>query len=342
MARERARRVGGLVPRRGLQRAGAIRLGHAGAEAATRTQGRETAERVSLAGSPHGLALKHSRSRSRRPASSRLFAPVTNRGRRSACSSSACQRRRTSRRWPTSRSPRTRWRTSSSRTPLHRPLRVGPALGAAVAGRRDPASPAAGRVHVRGRAVHAGGLAGARRRDRRRQLRLRDRARHAAPLDVGRAGAMRSARRSWRRCSSARCATRGVPRSGWPSRPGSPTTGLGEHVRLERLRDRRRSRGSTCVPATATIVNAGRAPRRPKVVGRRRAQAPAAAHVMRAGATRGRSPSAATEAAVVGVGMAERRRARSRRAARAAATIASAMPFSPASKTTAPPSSSSR
>ena len=34
-----------------------IRLGHAGAAAATRTQGRETAERVPLADSPHGLAL---------------------------------------------------------------------------------------------------------------------------------------------------------------------------------------------------------------------------------------------------------------------------------------------
>ena len=35
-----------------------FRLGHAGA-AATRTQGRETAERVPLAGSPHGRALRH-------------------------------------------------------------------------------------------------------------------------------------------------------------------------------------------------------------------------------------------------------------------------------------------
>ena len=45
--------------------------------------------------------------------------------------------------------------------PLHGPVRVGAALGAPVAGGRDPASPAAGVVYVRGGAVHARGLAGA-------------------------------------------------------------------------------------------------------------------------------------------------------------------------------------
>src|SRR5687768_15585812 len=34
-----------------------VRLGHAGSAAATRAQGRETAERVPLTGSPHGRAL---------------------------------------------------------------------------------------------------------------------------------------------------------------------------------------------------------------------------------------------------------------------------------------------
>src|SRR5215203_2015551 len=34
-----------------------VRLGHAASEAAGRTQGRETAERVPLTGSPQGLAL---------------------------------------------------------------------------------------------------------------------------------------------------------------------------------------------------------------------------------------------------------------------------------------------
>ncbi|MCA1697915.1 MAG: serine/threonine-protein phosphatase, partial [Actinobacteria bacterium] len=58
-----------------------IRLGHAGARAATRTQGRETAERVPLAGSPHGLALRNQAVEVEDGAGeSRLFAPVTNRG----------------------------------------------------------------------------------------------------------------------------------------------------------------------------------------------------------------------------------------------------------------------
>ena len=58
-----------------------IRLGHADAQGATRTQGRETAERVPLAGSPHGRALKHQRVEIERDAGeARVFAPVTNRG----------------------------------------------------------------------------------------------------------------------------------------------------------------------------------------------------------------------------------------------------------------------
>lgn len=57
-----------------------VRLGHGGA-AATRTQGRETAERVPLADSPHGLALKHQVVEiEARDGDWRLFAPVTNRG----------------------------------------------------------------------------------------------------------------------------------------------------------------------------------------------------------------------------------------------------------------------
>src|SRR3954467_12852236 len=58
-----------------------IRLGHAASEAAGRTQGRETAERVPLSASPQGRALstqtvevKHG------GAEVRVFAPVTNRG----------------------------------------------------------------------------------------------------------------------------------------------------------------------------------------------------------------------------------------------------------------------
>src|SRR5215213_6792838 len=38
-----------------------IRLGHAGSDSATRTQGRETADRVPLSGTPHGAALSGQR-----------------------------------------------------------------------------------------------------------------------------------------------------------------------------------------------------------------------------------------------------------------------------------------
>jgi serine phosphatase RsbU (regulator of sigma subunit) len=58
-----------------------IRLGHSGAAAATRTQGRETAERVALAGSPHGEALMSQTVQIEAgDGETRLFAPVTNRG----------------------------------------------------------------------------------------------------------------------------------------------------------------------------------------------------------------------------------------------------------------------
>ena len=58
-----------------------VRLGHAGAAGATRTQGRETAERVALAGSPHGRALEHQVVEVEADDGEwRLFAPVTNRG----------------------------------------------------------------------------------------------------------------------------------------------------------------------------------------------------------------------------------------------------------------------
>jgi serine phosphatase RsbU (regulator of sigma subunit) len=58
-----------------------VRLGHAGSEAAGRTQGRETAERVPLAGSPHGRALASQTLEVETGRGGvRLFAPVTNRG----------------------------------------------------------------------------------------------------------------------------------------------------------------------------------------------------------------------------------------------------------------------
>src|SRR5215216_6768983 len=58
-----------------------IRLDHAGSEAASRSQGRETAERVPLAGTPHGRALTGQTVEVETGADgARVFAPVTNRG----------------------------------------------------------------------------------------------------------------------------------------------------------------------------------------------------------------------------------------------------------------------
>jgi serine phosphatase RsbU (regulator of sigma subunit) len=58
-----------------------VRLGHAGRSDATRTQGRETGERVPLADSPHGRALEtQSVELVSDAGDTRVFAPVTNRG----------------------------------------------------------------------------------------------------------------------------------------------------------------------------------------------------------------------------------------------------------------------
>jgi serine phosphatase RsbU (regulator of sigma subunit) len=59
-----------------------IRLEHAGSERAARTQGRETAERVPLEGSPQGRALADQTVvvEARDGGDTRLYAPVTNRG----------------------------------------------------------------------------------------------------------------------------------------------------------------------------------------------------------------------------------------------------------------------
>jgi serine phosphatase RsbU (regulator of sigma subunit) len=58
-----------------------VRLGHAGSVDATRAQGRETAERVPLEGSPHGRALATQTVGVEAGADSTdVFAPVTNRG----------------------------------------------------------------------------------------------------------------------------------------------------------------------------------------------------------------------------------------------------------------------
>ncbi|HEX8102939.1 MAG TPA: hypothetical protein VF533_10015 [Solirubrobacteraceae bacterium] len=58
-----------------------VRLGRAGSGGATRTQGRETAEPVPLAGTPHGRALaSQTVERETVAGETRLYAPVTNRG----------------------------------------------------------------------------------------------------------------------------------------------------------------------------------------------------------------------------------------------------------------------
>jgi hypothetical protein len=127
-----------------------IRLGHAGSDEDARTKGRETAERVSLVGSPQGRALAEQtlvvQDTIEGP---RVFAPVTNRGEAIgvleltlggapdeqtladvalAAHALAVRRHRQS--------------------PFHRPLRVGSAVGPALARRGGPASPPSGRVHM--------------------------------------------------------------------------------------------------------------------------------------------------------------------------------------------------
>src|SRR5205809_5656924 len=59
-----------------------IRLGHAGGEGPLRLQGKETAERVPLVGTPHGRALAAQAVEvvDDEDGSARLFAPVTSRG----------------------------------------------------------------------------------------------------------------------------------------------------------------------------------------------------------------------------------------------------------------------
>ena len=115
--------------------------------------------------------------------------------------------------------------------PLHRPLRVGAALGPALAGGRDPASAAARLLHVRGRAVHPRRPGWSRRAT---SAATRSTSRSTATRCTCRSPtrwATRSTRRCSRRCWSGRCATRAGPASTWPSRRGSPNAGLGEYAR---------------------------------------------------------------------------------------------------------------
>jgi hypothetical protein len=84
-----------------------IRLGHAGGKG--RLQGKETAERVPLVGTPHGRALAGQAVEViDEDGGARLFAPV----KRLACWSSCWMTSRLSRRWPMSLRRRISWRTS--------------------------------------------------------------------------------------------------------------------------------------------------------------------------------------------------------------------------------------
>ncbi len=132
-----------------------IRLGHAGGKG--RLQGKETAERVPLVGTPHGRALAAQAVEViDEDGGAPLFAPVTSRGEAvgvlelvledfpgsadgGGCGSSGPLRgvRR------------------DCEPPVHRSLRVGPAFGPVVAGGGDPASAVARGLHMRGRAVHS-------------------------------------------------------------------------------------------------------------------------------------------------------------------------------------------
>jgi hypothetical protein len=87
-----------------------IRLGHSGGEG--RLQGKETAERVPLAGTPHGRALAAQAVEViAEDGGARLFAPVTSRGRRSVSWSWGWRTSRLSRPWPMWRSRRISWPT---------------------------------------------------------------------------------------------------------------------------------------------------------------------------------------------------------------------------------------
>ena len=189
--RARAGRPRGLVPDRGLQRARAHPArprrpggGHAHARRGDRRQGAAGGERPGArAGLPGGRRRAGGRRRPRVRAGDQ---PRGGHRRARAPARRGAGRARAGR----GRVRRARHGVRGHRQPaVHRPLRVGPALGSPLAGRGDPASPAAGRLHLRGRPVHARRVAGARRRGRWRHLRLRPGSGHVALLADGCHGA---------------------------------------------------------------------------------------------------------------------------------------------------------
>ena len=95
------------------RRSSLIRLSHVDRAAAPTADGRERSDAVPLLGTPHGRALAEQQVQVlTEDGSSRLFAPVTSRGERSASWSWRSMARRMSGRSRASLSPRTRWPTS--------------------------------------------------------------------------------------------------------------------------------------------------------------------------------------------------------------------------------------
>jgi hypothetical protein len=94
-----------------------IRLGHSGGKGALRLQGKETAERVPLVGTPHGRALAAQAVEVIvEDRGARLFAPVTSRGEAVGVLELGLEDFPVDRRWPMSLWRRTSWRTWSLRT----------------------------------------------------------------------------------------------------------------------------------------------------------------------------------------------------------------------------------
>ena len=209
-----------------------IRLGHAGSVGATRAQGRETAERVPLEGSPHGRALATQTVEVEAGADDIPRVRAGDQSRRGHRRTRTQPPRRPGRAdaWPMSRSPRTRSPTSSS------PTAGSPTSSSGASARFRCRSPPrssiaccparytceAGQFTLAGWLEPAGDVGGD-------TFDFAAGARHAASLDDRRDGPRGRRRRCSRPCSSGRFATRGVPASPSPSRPrranaSSPTT----------------------------------------------------------------------------------------------------------------------
>ena len=170
------------------------RLGHA-ATNGPGSRREETAEREPLDGTPYGAAIADQRTvLLRKGDDTRVLAPVTSRGEAVGVLELVLPFEPD----PDARGPGASGPSAGLRgdrqPALHRPVRVGPAHGAALARRGDPAAPAPGHVHLRSGPVHARRLARARRRGRGRHVRLLAGPPRAAPVDDRRDGPLRALR----------------------------------------------------------------------------------------------------------------------------------------------------